>query len=374
MMDNEATLVARVSNPNFKEGRGFFYRLGDLNELSLVEVLEENKVATLFEKGLETSGIKSEEFFGTFPRVKKLYESVNARGSIYLREFNATKDELVGEGVEYILIKSDGTFPYESDNLDVLIRPKDFVETIRVLVRKGYNEVSPVREPHKFLFEKLSDLGESVKVHVHTRVEWEGVEFLNLEKLWERHKMYIQDSMVISAPSPEDYILIATAHLFFEDHNVKLRDLIRISLRLESQRIDWDYILDHVRQLHWSHAFYLVMLLLNEVYEILYAQNMLLPHVTSRIEEYVPLYCKVLLKCLDGERIPLEIPYAIPALFFIRKVLADAEMSPLARIESLGFVASDVVRRKLSIVGSSRQAHEEASGKPSPVRLFHLSE
>ena len=373
-MDNEATFVAHVSNPNFKEGRGFFYRLGDLNELSLVEVLEENKVATLFEKGLETSGIKSEEFFGTFPRVKKLYESVNARGSIYLREFNAIRDELVEEGVEYILIKSDGTFPHESDNLDVLIRPMDFLETIEMLEKRGYKEVSSVREPHKFLLEKVSNPRERVKVHVHTRVEWEGVEFLNLEKLWERRKLYKEDSTMISAPSPEDYILIATAHLFFEDHNVKLRDLIRISLCLVSQPIDWDYVLDHVERLRWSHAFCLVMLLLDDVYEVLYGQKMLPPYVTSRIEECLPLYCKVLLKCLDADRIPLEIPYAIPALFFVRKVLADVEMTPLARIGLLGFVASDVLRRKLSMVGSSPQAHEEASWNLSPDGPFHVSE
>jgi len=345
-LDNETLFVAHISNPNFRKGRGILDSWHDLDELSLIQVLEKNKVTTLFEEGLESSGIRKEDFFGTFPRVKSLYERVDARASNYLREFDRIEDEFLRKGIDYMLIKSDGSFPHESDNLDVLVKPDDLMQAVRVLRGKGYAEVLLVREPHKFLFERFCDVQERVAVHIHTRVEWEGTQFVSLERLWRRRKLRREDLHEIFAPSPEDYVLIAAAHLFFEDHNVKLRDLVRISLCIRNSNINWDYVLDHVKEQSWDNAFRLVMLLMNKIYDVLYGQEMLPPYITSRIEDHCSRHCRLLTKWLGGDEMPLRIPYVIPALFFTRKILGDTQSSVLERIMSLGFVASDVLRRR----------------------------
>lgn len=103
-------------------------------------------------------------------------------------EYREVKDALDSEGIAGAMIKSVGlapSFPYRSDNLDVLYRPEN-VERIRaILCNLGYFELKNVEEPHKYLFRKFH-AGRSVSaIHLHAHVGW-MVSFLDEEALWQR--------------------------------------------------------------------------------------------------------------------------------------------------------------------------------------------
>jgi hypothetical protein len=249
-----------------------------------------------------------------------------------------------------MLIKSDGDFPYESDNLDILIRPNMLREVSKLLKEEGYSELTRVRERHKFLF-RNTRTRRILPLHIHTRVEWEGTQFLDSACLWHNSKVSGNDDGFF-IPSPEDCILITCAHLFFEDHEVKLADLFKITSKLRNCNINWDYVLEHARRLNWNDAFYLAILLVNLVHKDLCRRDMLSRDLLSKIEEtngsYINLFPRTLRPFSSG-CVPLKIPYSISALFFLKRVLRESNLSLAGRFKHMSWVASNVLKERIRL-------------------------
>lgn len=318
-----------------------------LDESCLVETLSRNKVAIKFESKLEMNDILKERFFSAFPRVKVFYQDMNTKIEKDLFEFSRIKSKFSKDDIEFMLIKSDGSFPYESDNLDVLIKPDRLGKVAQLLRKAGYSELAQVREPHKFLFRKMHAF-DVLPLHIHTRVEWEGTQFIDSRDLWGRSRISGGDNG-FSVPSPEDCILITAAHLFFENHEIKLDDLFKIDSIIRNYSTNWDYMFDHAQRLHWNDAFRLTMLQLNQVYNQLYGRSMLQKSVRSKMEElkhdWSNLFRKIMNPFSSGAT-PLKIPYTVAGIFFLRKVLSDSSLPLAERVEHVGLVACDVVKRK----------------------------
>jgi hypothetical protein len=321
--------------------------ISSLDESCLIETLSRNKVAIRFERKLEMDDVLKERLFCDFPRVKVFYRDMNTKIEKDLFEFSRIKSKFSKDDIEFMLIKSDGSFPYESDNLDVLIKPDRLGEVAQLLRKAGYSELAQVREPHKFLFRKMHAF-DVLPLHIHTRVEWEGTQFIDSRDLWGRSRISGGDNG-FSVPSPEDCILITAAHLFFENHEIKLADLVKIDSIIRNYSIDWDYILDHAQRLHWNDAFRLTMLLLNLVHNHLYGQSMLQQGIPSKMEEvnhdYIDFFQKIMNPFSSGAT-PLKIPYTVVSLFFLRRVICESSLPLVERFKHVGWIASDVAKRR----------------------------
>jgi hypothetical protein len=178
-------------------------------------------------------------------------------------------------------------------------------------------------------------------------VEWE-VEFADSAFLWDRSKISGDDGG-FSIPSPEDCVLITCAHLFFENHEIKLADFFKITSKLKNCSIDWDYMLGHARKLNWSDAFCLTMLLVDLVHKYLCGRGILPQNMFSTIEEtnrsQFQFFQKIS-KPFSSGCAPLTIPYAVATFFFIRRVLRESNLSLVRRFERIDRVASDVLRER----------------------------
>ncbi len=301
-----------------------------------------------FEKKLEFDSVFKERIFNAFPRVKVFCDDINLKNEKDSITFRGIKRKFSESNIEFMLIKSDGHFPYESDNLDILIKPDMLGEATKLLKKAGYSELPQTRERHKYLF-RNTRTPYVLPLHIHTRVEWEGTRFADSACLWRRSEISGDDGG-FSIPSPEDCILITCAHLFFENHEVKLTDLFKITSKLKDCNIDWGYILGHARRLHWDDAFCMAMLLVNLVHKDLSGRNMLPQSTFSKIEEMnhsnFQLFQKVF-KPFSSGCTPLAIPYTIAALFFLRRVLRESNLSLVARINHIDQVASNVLRERI---------------------------
>jgi len=346
-MNRELRFVACVLDPFPAEKIDVSSYFDILNECNLIETLRKNNVAIKFERNLESIGVLREKFFHKFPRMKDFYHGLHAKIEKDLCEFHRVKDKFSREGIELMLIKSEGSFPYESDNLDILIKPDKLGEVVQLLKKEGYSELPQVREPHKFLFRKTHAPYE-LALHIHTRVEWEGTQFIDSRDLWDRRRLCNRDNGFL-VPSPEDCILIITAHLFFENHEIKLDDLFKIDSIIRNYSINWKYVHDHAQRLHWNDAFRLTILLLNLVHNHLYGQSMLQQGVLSKMEEvnhdYIDFFQKIMNPFSSGAT-PLKIPYTIAGFFFLRKVLSDSSLPLVERFKHVGLVAYDVAKRR----------------------------
>jgi len=246
-----------------------------------------------------------------------------------------------------MLIKSDGSFPYESDNLDILIRPSMLGKVLTLLRKAGYSELPQARERNKYLF-RDTHTPEVLPLHIHTQVEWEE-RFLDSAYLWQRSETACNNGG-FSVPSPEDCVLITLAHLFFENHEIKLADLLKITSKLRNCNLNWDYMFGHAKRLHWDDAFCLAISLVNLVHKDLCGKDMLPEKVLSKIGDTNPRYFTLfqrILKPFSSGCAPINIPYNISALFFLLRVLRESDLPLVKRFKHIDRVASNVLRERI---------------------------
>ena len=143
-------------------------------------------------------------------------------------------------GIQSICFKSAGippSYPYTSENFDILFQPGDERGAREALTELGYVLLANCDEPQKWLY-RLFVGGKSVSaIHLHTRVGW-GQGFMLEDEIWQRARPS-KDDPVTWIPGPEDVILINAAHCYFENKAFGLHDLLKIR-RAIADGADWD--------------------------------------------------------------------------------------------------------------------------------------
>ena len=196
------------------------------------------------------------DFFKT-AEFKKQYESEAVECHMLRTEWAKIKNEFVRAGIESIFIKSVGYFPYKSSNLDVLIKQSKREMAESVLKTLGYYQLHNVEEPYKTLFRKFKGLESTSVIHLHNKVAWINP-FHEEELLWARCRQSEKDDLIY-IPSPEDSILILTAHWFYVDIEINLSDLLNISICLNN-RVNWKYIFSVAERFGWVDGLYFGLL------------------------------------------------------------------------------------------------------------------
>ena len=160
-------------------------------------------------------------------------------------------------GIECMAFKSAGTrpsFPYTSDNLDILIRRRDQAEAIRVLKELRYVWLANTDEREKLLFRKFHG-GRCVSaIHLHTWIGWDA-EFHEEEAVWARARS-APDDPDVTVPSPEDAILVNVAHALYENKQFSLFDMGKIRAHWARADLDWRYMEGIARRRGWLDGLY----------------------------------------------------------------------------------------------------------------------
>ncbi len=213
--------------------------------LDLVSLLRQNQVPLLSlqpvlsdaEEGPfgEPTRLSSETFLQAVREDHSVFDEVHGH-------FVELAEEWDRSGVECICFKSAGvapSFPYTSENFDILVRPGTEQIARRVLLGLGYVELRNIEEPQKWLF-RLFEAGRSRSaIHVHTRVGW-GQGFMIEPEIWNRRRQSTDDRWTW-VPGPDDVVLINTAHAVFENKAISLHDLLKVRAACRDG-VDWEYI------------------------------------------------------------------------------------------------------------------------------------
>ena len=255
------------------------------------------------------------------------------------REYGLVRDAWLERGVPCLMIKSAGnfpSFPYTSDNIDVLVRPAHGRLARDVLRRLGYVEIRNVEEPGKFLFRKFHD-GRCVSaIHVHEQVAW-FVGFMDEDALWARIRPAADDAQV-NVPSPEDVILINLAHACYENKLLRLNDVLRVRHALSAVRgkLDWRYMERVAAARGWSDGLCYLLLVYAQVEEVLFGTTLLPRALQAQLEQVVrrsPAAWKRLERLRSGVigDLPLDLSYWFCKRLYYRKILADPTRSATGR-------------------------------------------
>ena len=258
------------------------------------------------------------------------------------------------KGIDLIFIKSVNEFPLDSHNFDVLIKREDLDAGKQVLEEIGYKEIAQLREPFfKWFYRKVKG-NFIVSVHLHVEIAWE-VEFVNIEDLWDKHRVRVIENLKVCFPSPEHQLIITAAHAFFENRSLKLSDLVCIidAIRI-GKKIDWNYIADWCIQDDWLKAFYAILKLANHIHESFYGKSLIEEEAFKTLEAKgnlngFNLDKRLILQFEKAKNLPVKIPNVSAGSIFISKVMKNRQKSLAERINIIAQTGYHFVRLRLPL-------------------------
>jgi thymidylate kinase len=256
------------------------------------------------------------------------------------REWLEVREQFHKSGIESMLIKSIELFPYKSSNLDVLIKQGKRVAAESILKAMGYIQLHNVEEPYKTLFRKFV-AGESVSViHLHNKVAWINP-FHDENLLWKRYRQSPKDHS-IDVPSPEDCILILSAHWFYEDKELRISDLANIYACLSTPGLDWVYMTEVAGKKGWLEGLYFALLVQAFAEEKVFGNSSIdekrLKEMKSKLPRWMRDYFDKQV-CQRKFSLPVTLPRIFGKYLHFRKTLNDKSITALRKVYELWKVA-----------------------------------
>lgn len=266
-------------------------------------------------------------------------------------------------GIPSVLFKSGGlapSFPYTSDNVDVLVPRSRTTEARRLLLAMGYVWLRNIDEEQKWLF-RLFKEGRSVSaIHVHGWVGWD-VEF-HERAIWDGIRQSPDDREVI-VPSREDALLINAAHALYENKEIRLYDLEKIRAQW-SEDFDWAYAENIARRRGWLDGLLFALLTCQKLERELYGYRTVDRKTVARwrllLRDY-PLQSAYWNKVRKRPfRMPFRVSFAFSKLLYYKKILHDSH--------------DGAKKRAANVVRTLAWGLKQKSGvRPQPGRLIALS-
>lgn len=267
-------------------------------------------------------------------------------------------------GVESLLIKGAGYMPYTSSNVDVLVRNTDLPTAARLLEDLGYFELRYLREPYKRLYRKVRSPSLGFAVHLHTSVAWIS-EFIDGASCFlNGFESEVHPS--IRYPSPEDWLLINTAHWVYEDKALSLRDVYN-TYRTLSQNpcLDWDYMLRKSSERGWGAGFAFGLTVFCEAEMAMRGECLLRSEIQSLLrvtmDRVLTKYVGELFK--KGQiSLPLQLSKIVLKAAHLNKTLIDSQLGLGGRLSDLSKVVWYAARNRLHLMGLRRSMTVSISG------------
>jgi dTMP kinase len=270
---------------------------------------------------------------------------LEAQRSEYLAVNRAWSDA----GIACVMFKSAGeypSFPYTSDNLDILVPRNRLDDARRILVELGYVWLHNIDETQKFLFRKFH-AGKSVSaIHVHTWVGWD-VEF-HEDAVWDGVRQSGDDADVI-VPSAEDAVLVNVSHALYENKEIRLYDLEKVRSQWGGG-LHWDYVEGVARRRGWLDGLYFGLLVCARLERAIYGYNTVPSNVRRRwhngLKRY-PLQWRYWRKVREREfDLPFRVSFAMSKALYYKKVLRDSHDAMGQRLSNLVHTLAWGVKQK----------------------------
>jgi len=269
------------------------------------------------------------------------------------REYIAVKRAWLDAGIPCVMFKSAGeypSFPYTSDNLDILVPRNRLDDARRILVEQlGYVWLHNIDETQKFLFRKFR-AGKSVSaIHVHTWVGWD-VEF-HEDAIWDGVRQSGDDADVM-VPSAEDAVLINVSHALYENKEIRLYDLEKVRSQWGGG-LHWDYVEGVARRRGWLDGLYFGLLLCAKMERAIYGYNTVPKNVRRRwrdgLKRY-PLQWRYWRQVREqGLDLPFGVSFAMSKALYYKKILRDSHDAIGQRLLNLAHTLAWGIKQKSGI-------------------------
>ena len=295
--------------------------------VELCKYMKKNKISfkDLYDKCADLSDFFYSNTYQTY------YESELQLKWQWINDFADVKRIWDENAIEYIFHKSIGDFPYQSDNLDLLVQSKDFKKAGELLKKIGYIDLRNIQEEHKEFYRKFDLTLPKGPIHLHERICW-GVPYDNIEHIWKNKQISdIEEGVFFLDPS--DIIITQSIHCFIEDHIIKAKDLLYLKETIENNKVDWNYIIQTGTKNHFIHALYTSFVIFEFIHNF-YFKNPLFPRaVIDSAEDFIDKKYwirRIITKIKSNYPIlPLKTPHLWARMHSAKRIIDDNSFGTL---------------------------------------------
>jgi hypothetical protein len=285
-------------------------------------------------------------------RIKRIYDGQRQMAVDIAELANELITLFEGEGIRLLPIKTFLQFPYVDDDLDVVTVDNDRIADYRkILLRNGYYYLksrSSLREPKKRFYLPRGGHKSGLRIHLHFAISWNGVDYLDIKRVWERRRSMKIGDYEIPVPSIEDEILIMAAHAVHENRYILLGEMLQLKLLTTGKDVDWSYILESAKKYNWLAGLYLFLAVTDEIMKKI-GQDRLIPQwllIRLAGENKILRFLERSLTSWDvfarDSCFPVIIPFSLTSFTFLNKFFSDLKEK---RVRELGreFIAYTLV-------------------------------
>ncbi len=257
-------------------------------------------------------------------------------------------------GIRLLPIKTFLQYPYVDDDLDIVVVDNERLDECRkILLKNGYRYLksrSSLREPKKRFYFPKGESNAGLRIHIHFAVSWNGVDYLDIKKVYERRRPWRVGGYEIPIPSLEDEILIMAAHAVHENRYILLGEMLQFRELTSGSEVDWDYIVSSARKYHWLAGLFLFLVLSNRIMQKFHHEKPVPDEVLARLskENDILRFMNNSLNLRDvfvrPVRFPVTTPFFLTSLSFFDKLFHDLkERKKSARELGREFIAYTLV-------------------------------
>jgi len=343
----------------------------------LVRACIANKIPVL---SIDTSEVPELESFFASEAFQKAWQEEQDRWLGFRREYIEVRRAFEQSGITDVMIKAAGIAPaltFKSDNLDILVSLEQGARAKEILHELGYIELVNVEEPHKFLFRKFRNATTVSAIHLHEFVGW-GTGFMSDEDVLSRARP-ADDDTSIHIPCPEHALMITMAHAFYEDKEIKLGDLWKVSHVLQTHQLDWKRIYYQAMLRGWREGLDTCIWLWAELERALYGRHSFPLDVVERAQQQAPAYCRnYVQECLgQAIRFPFGVSFAFSKRHYYGKVVRDQGISSKQKAIDIWLHSWAGIERRLPLKRQRRflvsLSGIDGSGKTTHARALAMA-
>jgi thymidylate kinase len=318
-------------------------------QLRLLEFLRLNKVL-LFEADPENPRGASLLCYTALqtPALADRIEAQRDSCDAQRRAFLAAQEVLVASGSPPLLFKTTGPYPYASSNVDALVPAGAFEPAAEALLQAGYHEMAHYWEPNKRLFHRFAAERCELKLHLHERVSWLVLSFIDADEVWKNAGS--STDPLIRHPARERVVAALLAHTVYESNQVNLGDVWKIRQAVAHERFSWEEVHRLASLRSWLPGLALACEWYARAERAAFEDSLIeratgamdLPAVTRDHGDAVQA-------SLDAGRWPIRVKKGVTKHYFFRKLLRDDRQGARKKLWDLAGVAIQVSVGRLGL-------------------------
>ena len=266
--DKVLTLVSYPHfNPNVVENLGFEFKWKSLDWDYIMDLAVKNNVELLLCKNL-MNYYKNELPVDIIKKLERIIEICRNKQTKMSEALKLVHSAFEEKSIEYVIFKSLPPFEFAPVDADMLVSGKEFKEASKILKE----------------MEVTTDIVDlyytDPESEVLTKPSWNGhtIEEGPILRRRRKRKVKLGDNEVeVFVPSPEDEIVILSAHSLFQHQYSTLGELLYVMELIRNNNIDFGYIDSQTKD--WNESFEFLLSTLVQRYFLFYNEPLVVDDI-----------------------------------------------------------------------------------------------